>query len=265
MPSIRHRQTEAAGAGMAETDQGEGPINTELSHNSNGHNPNTNDTYRNRIGNGENENRISLERENIMNLTAKTIRFGLPALFILGIVAGLAFWVGETGRTGGAVGSVGDTAMIRGWVDVTHRDADGNILWQNDDHNTVVASLITAAADRVGITAQTTASSDMYDWIQACSADASGVSCSISDLDTTDATEDNPLDGTGVAGAAGEYVSAVTFLCSSATSCAAIQEIQLVSGDPADGVSGTIGAWQDVNVTLSGSDTLTVTWTVDIG
>lgn len=206
-----------------------------------------------------------------MNLATRPIKFGVPALIILAFVAGLAFWAGGAGGPGGTAGGVGDRAFVRGAVSVVHQDAGGNILSEYYNPNTVTDGLKLAAADRVGIGVDGTISTgDIFDWIQACTADLSGGTCVLVDL-SNDVSKDQPIDGTGVTGATGEYVAAVTFTCLKSGGCAAIEEIQLVEGDGTDPAEGTpevspeVGAWQNVAVTLAINDTLTVTWTIDIG
>ena len=49
-----------------------------------------------------------------------------------------------------------------------------------------------------------------------------------------------------------------------ATGAATIEELQLTSGAAVDTTVEAAGAWQNVSITLADTDTLTVTWTVDI-
>ena len=198
-----------------------------------------------------------------MNLVANPIRFGIPALIILALAAGLAFWAWGTGG-GAAGGGLGDSARIRGMVELTHFDADGNVIYHRLEKNTTVDGLKTDAASRLGISS-TLADSDLYDFVLACSNNAGGSTCTISDLDSVDgASHDNPLDGSGATGSSpGEYDVVVTFTCTG--TCIEIEELQLVKGAPTNNQPGTVGAHQNVDVVLSNGDTLLVTWTIDIG
>ena len=204
-----------------------------------------------------------------MRLKVKPVLFGVPAVMAIVMVTVLAVWAfGGIGGAGGA--AVGETAFITGTVELTHMDASGNVLFHQVKHNATTTNLLTEAAGRLGVVGFTRPLSDddLYDNIQACSDAQSGGGCTLLDLDEEDGgVSANPLEGTGEAGVAGVYSAAVTFTCTATGdgACDAISEIQLTRDAVLDGVAtGTVGFFQDVNVTLNDTDTLGVTWTVTL-
>jgi hypothetical protein len=158
-----------------------------------------------------------------------------------------------------------DTLGIKGWVEYTVRDAQGDIRFQSARHNTKLTAFLNDARDRLGGADGSLTglgNTDLYDNIQACSADASGGACTLSSNLTA-----NPADGTQSTlagdGDGGNYQTVVTFTASGGSST--IEELQLTKGAATNGVADTgRGAWQNVSITLASGDTLQVTWTIDI-
>ena len=95
-----------------------------------------------------------------MSLTAKPFIFGIPLLVALGTAALL--WVLFGGGGGSSVGSsLGFT-----WnVELTQRDAAGNILYNEKLHNQLTSSGIDAAMTRLIGSADLDGETDAYDQI----------------------------------------------------------------------------------------------------
>ena len=158
---------------------------------------------------------------------------------------------------------------IKGTIAYVIRDADGNIKEDVIIHNTTMPSLLNAAATRL-VLGTTTAANTMFDDIQLCSDNGSGLACTVIDITQEGGSYPNPATTTatgpaGVDDGIGTFQAQNTFTCTQDAGCTAIEEIQLAAGDGVSGVAGSpVGAWQNVSMTLNDNDTVQITWTVDI-
>ena len=194
---------------------------------------------------------------------------GVPALMVSVLVAVLAMWA--WGPLGASGGGVGETAMLRGMVEITQRDANGNVLFHQINPNSVTTDFLENASDRLKATGDPGATG-IYDAIQLCA--VTGDACSnanvVKKLGTAlnTGTTNNPAQGAITDGSIdGIYVLTETFFCNTGdgTACTAIAELQLVAGiHTGDFADTDVGALQAVTVTLADNDELTVTWTITI-
>lgn len=151
-----------------------------------------------------------------------------------------------------------ENPRVVGIITYTVWDASGAVKTHQVIHNTTLALLLNDARDRIAVDGTTINNDALFDNIQLCSDNGSGAACTLStNLDA------NPADGTNTAlGESGNYQTVKTFTASGAST---IEEMQLTRGTATNGVMETTrGAWQNVSITLASSDTLQVTWTVDI-
>lgn len=193
----------------------------------------------------------------------KSLKFGVAVSLVL-IVAAAAvagFW--RLGYNQGE--SATDGGTIAGYIEYTVRDASGNVKAHKLARNTTTDTLKNAARARLGVDGTTlaAANADLFDNIQACSANATGGACTLvtHTLLQVSGANANPADGTNTAGGTGVYTTVVAW---TATGALTIEELQLTSGAVTSGTAQTAGAFQDVSITLANTDTLTVTWTITI-
>lgn len=189
-------------------------------------------------------------------------KIGAPVVVLLLAAVYVAFALSNWG--GSSVTGLNDGGSIKGVIEWTHRDAVGNIIKSVVINNTTVDLIKNDARARLGVagTTEPATDNDLYDNISLCSADVSGVQCTLSTV--ANITESNPQTGTGTAGATGVYSVQVTF---TATGAVTAEELQLSKGAVTDGTPATtaqIGAWQNVSLTLANGDTLTITWTITV-
>lgn len=193
-----------------------------------------------------------------MSLTAKPIRFGVSALIILAIMAGLVVWAWGQG---GAGGGLGESASLRGMVEIIHYDANGNIKFQRSEHNATTVEFLTAAAERLSQDGVGVTDDQKFKSIRACKNAAVGTLCEGgANFDVTNLVS-NPINGTQTDSDDGIIAIQVTF--TGVTASTTIEYLQLTDANSVDG-NKVVGAHQDVAVTLAPSDTLQVTWTITV-
>ena len=167
----------------------------------------------------------------------------------------------------------GEKLGIRGFVEYVVYDADGNVKFESGRLNTTLDGFIDDAASLLSVAGTTTGAATLYDNIQLCSDNGSGLACTIVDLDEDSGAENNPAAATisssvdaGGGDTVGTYEGVKTFTCIATgdNACTTIEEIQLAKGTISDGVASTQGAYQNVSTTLNDGDTIQITWTVDI-
>ena len=200
-----------------------------------------------------------------MNLTAKPIRLGIPALIILGLIGVIAFMAWGTG---GAAG-MNDTAMFRGTVEYTVFDANGKIKDHAINHNAVAAAMLTSARNAMGRNTDSDGgdANDLYDTIELCQADGdavitAAVCVTLSEPDNI--TEANPQSGAGVDVSTDAYSVTLTF---TATGAVTIEGFHLCGrnahSDDTVCPSDETGAFQDTGtIVLANTDTIQVVWTI---
>ena len=190
-----------------------------------------------------------------MSIVSKPAGIGLAVLGIAALVLSMMLWSTMSNDQNG----VGDLGKVKGVIEYTVRDASGAIKERVTINNNTTPVLLNAARDRLGVAVAGLTADNRFDNIQAANADLAGASAAANLSANLDA---NP-NGTnaGAAGADGVYTATQTF---TATGASTIEELQLTSGNATSGTSEAAGAFQDVNITLADTDTLTVTWTVTI-
>ena len=179
-------------------------------------------------------------------------------------------------------GESASSFRIRGTVEYTVRDANGNVKEHGVVHNTIEPKALDVAFSR--IVEGTTGSVDGYDTIAALSVDAAtddpsdGVSSGnpTKDLDGDSGdsgTHENPAVGTVTAPSdeSGQGLVSVTFTAKA--NGVTVKQVVLTKRDPDNSAQGPaqpvaevdILAHQDVaDVTLNIDDTVQYTWTVDV-
>ncbi len=177
-----------------------------------------------------------------------------------GLVALLWLWALQPGGV-----SPRDGGRIFGSIEYTVRDVSGNLKESKLIHNATLDLLLNDARTRLGdATALTLGAGTAYDDIALLSTNASGAEGTL--IATARFDVGNPQSGTYTAlGESGNYSVAQTFVVQSGADIT-VEEVQLAKGTTAGTAPTTskIGAWQNVGITLSAGDSLTITWTVDI-
>jgi len=195
-----------------------------------------------------------------MGMTARPFITGVPTVLLVGLLAIWAIWAWGVGGGAGA----SDIGRISGMIEWTQRDASGNVLAQQTIHNTTTTLLknhIRTLLGTAGGPAGVTSDADLYDNIQLLTANDTNREVTPANADLSANLDANPADGTNADGTVGRYTTVVTFTASGAST---IEELQLTKGAATSGTAETIGAHQDVSITLANTDTLQVTWTVTI-
>lgn len=195
-----------------------------------------------------------------MRMSARPLMTGVPMLVLVALMAFWALWAWGVGGGAGA----SDIGRVSGVIEWTQRDASGNVLSHQTIHNTTTTLLknhIRTLLGTAGGPAGVTTDADLYDNIQLLT--ANDVNREVTPIagDLSANLTANPADGTNADGATGVYTTVVTF---TATGASTIEELQLTKGAATSGTPETIGAYQDVSITLASTDTLEVTWTVTI-
>lgn len=205
-----------------------------------------------------------------MNLTSKPIRLGVPTLIILGLVAVIAFMAWGTG---GSASGLGATSMLRGTVEYTVRDANGNIKDHGINTNAVAAAMLTSARNAMGRNTDIDGGDvhDLYDAIELCQADSAnspttliddGICTTLSSADNL--STDNP--GAGTTADVNSNAYSVTLMFT-AINPVVIEGFHLCGrNDQSDGVvcpADEIGAYQNTGtINLANTDTIQVVWTI---
>ena len=189
---------------------------------------------------------------------SKAFKIGMPIALAVALVVATVAALSLRASSG----ELGANAWIKANLEYTVRDASGAIKDYKFIHNTTLAALKDAARDRLGVvdlSALTTA--HLYDNIQALLSDKSGIPTANGDL-SINLTSLNPVDGVNTAGGTGIYTVTNTFTASGAST---IEELNLTRGAGTNGTfESTVGAWQNVSITLASGDTLAVTWTITV-
>ncbi len=196
-----------------------------------------------------------------MATMARPIKIGLPLALIVALVAALVLFA--FGSAGGGSGFT-DGSRISGTIEYTVRDAFGAIKAHKIIHNTTTTLYLNAIRDVLGAAggpAAITTDADLYDNIQVLTADDANREVTPADGDLSINLDANPKDGTNTSPGAGQYETVVTFTASAAST---IEELQLTKGSATSGTAETIGAFQNVSITLANLDTLQVTWTITV-
>lgn len=195
-----------------------------------------------------------------MNKRTK-VGFIALSLVLVAVVALVGFSLGR----GGPTGAVQDTAGIRGQVEWSVYDAAGNLKQSYVNHNAVVTLGLNDARTRLGdATALTLGAATAYDDIALLSTNSSGAAGTI--VPTVRLDVGNPVSSAYTALAeSGNYSVTKTFVVTAGIDVT-VEELQLAKNTTA-GTAPTateIGAWQNVTITLAGTDSIAVTWTIDI-
>ena len=222
----------------------------------------------------------------------KIIGAGLVVLALLSLVAVVAVWVlspgDEASKTAGALDQGADEPedrdvllTIKGTIEYTVRDPDGNIREHGVIHNTLEPKAldvafsrliegtggVVAGYDAIGAMAVTVGTDDPADGVQGTSM--------TDDLDgdsSVTTTHENPADGTVNAPSdeSGSGTVAVTF--TARADGVSILQIILTKASENDTAVGNVNiadadilAHQDLpDVTLNTDDTVQYTWTIDL-
>ena len=193
-----------------------------------------------------------------MNMSAILGRRGISVVAVAALAV-MAFLLMQ--GTAGSGGGIGESFGIKGIVSYEVRGADGVLKAFRTHPNATLDLFLNNTRDRLGKAgepAAVTGDDNLVDNIQACSGDVSGAACTLAANLTA-----NPIDGTNATLAeTGNYETVATFTANGAST---IEELQLSSGAVVNATAQTTrNAWQNVSITLAATDTLTVTWTIDI-
>ena len=234
-----------------------------------------------------------------MRIASKPALLTVPVVMFITLIAVLALWA--TGNIGGSgVGGASTTASAVWNVEYWHKNAAGEVLQYQKVHNTVTTNGLDAAVERlidaesggelVAIVAGSAAEDFAFDNVvlllnQTEDPDTQTVlgTSVLQDVDGAntggDADEWNPADGVYQIGGRGandgDGVVTVTFLAGSGNPGPALRMLlttaalndtnDVPSATTADDILiGEILAFININVDLADTDTLTITWTVDI-
>ena len=224
-------------------------------------------------------------------IIGKSVLLGIPVVMVAVLVAVLALWA--WGPMGG--GSTSNASLV--WnVEYWHRNADGEVLQHKIDHNTVTvegldaANLLLIDESATLAAGNPTTDTDTYDQIllmdvnlatrPITSAPVSGdILLPVDGGDTgnnsgqdTDAVHTNPADGLDAATGGGSGDGTVTNQFLAVGDPAAALQMRLVKAAPDDTAITCCAAITladtlaviAISVDLADTDTLTVTWTIDI-
>ena len=222
-----------------------------------------------------------------MRIASKPVLLTVPVVMFIALVAVLALWAnGSLGANG--IGGATTSASMTWNVEYWHRNADGDLLAYKKDHNAFTANgkemamerLIKVGAGNLADTSTTPQliEADAYNKIVLQTTDDEGdsiiESAKIALLMDGGGTGDaNPMPGSfsdGGGDGTGDGSIAVTFTKTGAGTVT-LTEMSLVAGEEDDTLVGgaadiaviDVLAVINLDVTLSPTDTLTVTWTVD--
>ena len=221
-----------------------------------------------------------------MNIMSKPVLIGIPMLMVATVVAVMALWaLGLIGVSGVGTNSVASL----GWnVEYWHRNADGELLEYKKSHNALTALGLEHAMERLIIASsgQTTLTfanpaaaqigeANAFDNIVILKTDdtsgdidAGNIALLIDGGGTGDC---NPCDGTYADGGGdgGDGKVTVVFTATGTVTTNEMQLVKTADEDTADGGAVTISANDvlavlNLQVTLANTDTLTITWTIDV-
>ena len=224
----------------------------------------------------------------------KSVVFGVPVVMLTVLVAVLALWAwGPLGASGDGPSS---NATLVWNVEYWHRNAAGEVLQHKKDHNTVTVEGIDRAnallIDSTQILANNSDATDNDTYDQILLMDVNLATRAITaapqaaDIlllvdggtgnntgQNTDGVNHNPADGAYAAGAtdSGDGTVTVQFLAQSGDPPAALQMrlVKAIPDDTATTCCATITladtlAVIAINVDLADTDTLTITWTLNL-
>lgn len=233
-----------------------------------------------------------------MRITGNPIMLGVPFLAVSALVAVLALWAwGPLGATSGG-GATTSTANMVWNVEYWHHNADGDVLQHRTAHNTVTGVGVEAAMERVinaslDLGSQTDGAgllteANTWDQIALMNAanDVTDGVAAIEILDEVDGgsaqnadraaggAQFNPADGAYTdSGTTTDGKGDVTlqFLAEAGNPAAALRMVlgKFAARDNVDDAGAALAAadilaFIDINVDLAATDTLTITWTLDI-
>ena len=197
-----------------------------------------------------------------MRLAMRPIAFGVPLLLAIALVMVLALW---TWGSGGGTGFT-EKGKITGIIEYTVTGPDGVIKEHRLFPNTTTTNLLDGARARLGIDGTTVANTDLFNNIELCEAPTAVAATACTTVSSNaNTTEDNPLEGNGVAGTTGIYTVTLTW---NAIGAVTIEGFHLCKAAAVAGTAcavGDIGAFQDTGtIVLATGDSIQVQWTVTI-
>lgn len=228
-----------------------------------------------------------------MRIMSKPVLLGVPMLMVAANIAVLALWaLGYIG--GGGVGSSTSSAGLVWNVEYWHRNAAGEVLQHKKDHNDITvegldaANLLLIDESATLSAGNPTTDTDTYDQIVLLNKNLGALSITTAagtaDILTlvdggstgnntgqnNDGIHFNPADGLDSATGGGSGDGTVTLQFQAVGDPAAALQMRLVKSTPDDSVTPLAISLADtlavigINVDLADTDTLTITWTVDI-
>ena len=214
----------------------------------------------------------------------KPVVFGIPVVMVTALLAVLGLWAWGPIAAGGPTSNAGLTWNVEYW----HRNADGEVLQHKNDSNTVTGVGVESALDRLinaGTDGDRAGEADTFDQIVLL--DVAYTVNEVSAVPTTSmlqnvdggaaASNQNPADGafTDVAASVtdGQGEVGVTFTATAGNPPTAVQmllgkfaeQTQADNTDPTLTIAAVdILASIVISVDLAPTDTLTITWTIDV-
>ncbi|MCZ6892012.1 MAG: hypothetical protein O7F09_05805 [Chloroflexi bacterium] len=221
----------------------------------------------------------------------KSVVFGTPMVMVTALVAVLALWAWVP--IGGSASGASSNAALVWNVEYWHRNADGEVLQHKKDHNAVTVEGDDAAMQAlidntiVLAAASETSDTDTYDQIVLVvgGPPAATTPLAVGDIlllvdggelgDNTgqdaDAQHMNPADGLFAAGAALDGDGTVTLKFQAVGDPLAATQMRLVKSTPDDSAATPLAisladtlAVINISVDLADTDTLEITWTIDV-
>lgn len=231
-----------------------------------------------------------------MRITSKPVLLGVPMLMVAAMFAVMALWAtGIIGSGGGVFGGTSSAGTLVWNVEYWHRNADGEVLQHKKDHNTVTVEGLDAANlllidEAAALTAGSpTTDTDTYDQIALLNKNLATLSITTAAASTdilllvdggstgnntgqnNDGIHFNPADGLDAATGGGSGDGTVTLQFQAVGNPAAALQMRLVKSVPDDSAATPLAisladtlAVIGINVDLADTDTLTITWTLNI-
>lgn len=231
-----------------------------------------------------------------MRIDSKRVLLGVPMLMVTAMVAVMALWAtGIIGGGGGVFGGSSSTATLVWNVEYWHRNAAGEVLQHKKAHNDIsvegldAANLLLIDEDAALTAGGPTTDTDTYDQIALLNVSLATRAITAAALSgdilllvdggelgnnagqDNDGQHMNPADGLDAATGGGSGDGTVTLKFQAVGSPAAALQMRLVKSVPDDSAATPLGisladtlAAIGINVTLADTDTLTITWTVNI-
>ena len=198
------------------------------------------------------------------------LAIGLAFLAGVALVVGIAVWgpLFDGGDSDPVIAMAGgqEGLGLRGMVEYTVLDHDGNVKDYGVYHNTIIDDGFNAFRDRLfsSSTTVSTGAGSKFTAIRLGSTTTTQTQIEAGTYGTKVTTAgtnpaNDPAENTST-GTDGQAIIDVTF---TATGAATIQQILLVKETDGGTIAdGDVFAFQDVNITLANSDTVTFTWTI---